>query len=343
MIFYTLYYFYDHARFCMKTIKKVFITGIAGSGGSYLAEYISDSHPEVEIHGISRWHATTNSDNLRSVKNKVKIYECDLNDFGSIFSVLKHVCPDVIFHLASHANVRASFVTPQAVLQNNIIGTANLFEAIRLIELNPVIQICSTSEVYGQVDPKNVPIKEDCPLNPSSPYAVSKVAQDLLGFAYFRSYGMRIIRTRMFAYINPRREDLFASSFARQVARIEIGMQKELVHGNLDSTRTLIDVRDAMESYWVATEKGIPGEVYNIGGTTVVTVGEFLDILKRQAKCEIPSRVDESLLRPSDVTLQIPNTMKFTQTTGWKPKYTFEESITYLLEYWRAKVLKENA
>ena len=126
-----------------------------------------------------------------------------------------------------------------------------------------------------------------------------------------------------------------------QVARIEAGLQKELLHGNLDSTRTLIDVRDAMESYWIATTKGKPGEVYNIGGKTIIKVGEFLDVLKKLAKCPIPSRVDPSLLRPTDVTLQIPDTSKFENETGWKPRYSFEESVAFLLEHCRSEVKKE--
>ncbi|TSC72511.1 MAG: GDPmannose 4,6-dehydratase [Parcubacteria group bacterium Gr01-1014_70] len=319
----------------------VLITGITGSGGSYLADYIAEHHPDIAVHGIARWHSTTAHTNLTQLGNKVTAHECDLNDFSAILSVLRIVRPDAIFHLASHANVRASFTNPLAVLENNIRGTANLLEAVRLAGINPFIQICSTSEVYGQVDPKNVPIKEDCPLNPSNPYAVSKVTQDLLGFMYFRSYGMPIIRTRMFAYLNPRRHDLFATSFAMQVARIEAGRQKELVHGNLDSTRTLIDVRDAMESYWIAAEKCRPGEVYNMGGSTIITVGEFLELLKKYARIPIPSRVDSMLLRPADVTLQIPDTSKFTNETGWKPKYSFEDSVTFLLEHCRAEVAKE--
>lgn len=326
-----------------RIIKKVLITGITGSGGSYLAEYIVENHPEVEVHGISRWHSTSSNKNLAKSINKIFLHECDLMDFSSVFNVLKKVQPDAIFHLASHANVRTSFITPLTVLNNNIMGTANLFEAIRMMGIDPVIQLCSTSEVYGQVDPKNVPIKEDCPLNPSSPYAVSKAAQDLLGFTYFRSYNMKIIRTRMFAYINPRRVDLFATSFAMQIARIEAGLQKVLYHGNLDSVRTLIDVRDAMESYWVATKKCEFGEVYNIGGTTVMKVGEFLEELKKLATCKIPTESDKRLFRPADVTLQIPDTTKFTKQTGWKPKYSFEESVKYLLEHCRKEVKKEMA
>lgn len=324
-----------------KTIKKVIITGITGSGGSYLAEYIVNNHPEVEVHGLSRWHSTSENTNIKNIIDKIIIHECDLNDLSSVTNAVKTVEPDGIFHLASHANVRASFITPLVVLKNNIMGTANLFESLRLVGIDPVIQLCSTSEVYGQVDPRDVPIKEDCPINPSSPYAVSKAAQDLLGYTYFRSYSMKIIRTRMFAYLNPRRKDLFATSFALQVARIEEGLQKELLHGNLDSVRTMIDVRDAMESYWVALIKCKPGEIYNIGGSTTIKVGGFLEILKKLAKCEIPSRVDHKLLRPADVTLQIPDMSKFQKETGWKPKYSFEESVKNLLDHCRKVVSTE--
>jgi len=325
----------------LRNIKVALITGIAGSGGSYLAEHVINNHPDVALHGIARWHSTASSSNLEDIAGKVKVHECDLQDFSAVFSVLGNVKPDAIFHVASHANVRASFINPLAVLQNNIMGTANLFEAVRLSGLDPWFQLCSTSEVYGQVFPGEVPIKEGQPIRASSPYAVSKVAQDLLGLTYFRSYQMKVIRTRMFAYINPRRADLFASSFARQVARIEAGLQQELLHGNLDSVRTMIDVRDAMEAYWLAVLQCEPGEVYNIGGTTTISVGDFLDILKKQAKVKINSRQDPVLLRPSDVTLQIPDVSKFTKATGWKPRYSFEESVQYLLDYWRMKIKRE--
>ncbi len=324
-----------------KQIKSALITGIAGSGGSYLAEYIVQNHPDVALHGIGRWHSTSTSDNLSSIRANVTVHECDLMDFSSILNTLEQSRPDVIFHLAAHANVRASFQTPLSVLNNNIMGTANLFEAIRAAKLNPIFQLCSTSEVYGQVGPQDVPIREETALRPSSPYAVSKVTQDLLGYSYFVAYQMPVIRTRMFAYLNPRRLDLFATSFARQVARIERGLQSELVHGNLDSVRTIIDVRDAMRAYWDAALYCIPGEAYNIGGKTSIKVGDFLDLLKSLAKTPIASRVDAALIRPADVTLQIPSTEKFEHTTGWKPQFSFEESVSFLLEHWRNEVDKE--
>jgi GDPmannose 4,6-dehydratase/GDP-4-dehydro-6-deoxy-D-mannose reductase len=322
-----------------RIFKRALITGISGSGGSYLAEHIVNNYKDVEVHGIARWHSTTTSNNLENISNNVTIHECDLNDFSSILNVLKVVKPDVIFHLASHANVRAGFITPLSVIENNVMGTSNLYEAIRSADLDPIIQHCSTSEVYGQVDPLDIPIKENCPLRPTSPYAVSKTTQDHLGFAYWKSYNMKIIRTRMFAYFNPRRADLFATSFARQVALIEAGKQKELLHGNLDSVRTMIDVRDAMSSYWEAALYCQPGEAYNIGGPKVITVGDFLNILKKMATTEIPTRINPDLLRPSDVTLQIPDISKFVAATNWEANYSFEESIAHLLDYWRERVI----
>lgn len=327
----------------MPNFRKALITGISGSGGSLMADYIINNHPDVEVHGISRWHSTTSNKNLEEIKDKIKIHECDLTDFGSILTALKRIMPDVIFHLAAFANVRASFETPLSVLHNNIMGTANLLEAVRLLGINPRIMVASTPEVYGQPKEKHIPITEECPLSIVNPYAVSKVTQDLLGEAWSKSFGLDIVRTRMFTYINPRRTDLFATSFAMQVARIEEGLQEELLHGNLNSTRAMIDARDAMHAYWLAAEKGRAGEVYNIAGEKIITVGEFLEVLKSLAKCEIPSREDPKLLRPVDVTLQIPCVDKFKKETGWEPKIPFEESVRNLLEHCRKEAAIEKS
>jgi GDP-4-dehydro-6-deoxy-D-mannose reductase len=315
--------------------KRVFITGMGGSGGSYLAEYIVNNHPDVEVHGTARWHSTTAQDNLVEIRDRIHVHDLDMTDLAGTYSVIRDIDADTIFHLAANANVRGSFSNPVAVLDNNIRGTVNLFEAVRMTGQDPVIQLCSTSEVYGQVRPEDIPISEETPFRPASPYGVSKVAQDLLGRTYWVSYDMQIITTRMFTYLNPRRADLFATSFARQVARIEAGLQNELKHGNLDSVRTIIDVRDAMRSYWDAVIYCEPGEVYNIGGAQTMTVGEFLDLLKDLAHSDIPSSEDPALLRPADVTLQVPNIQKFKSATGWEPQYTFEQSVEHLLNHWR--------
>lgn len=323
-----------------RRISKVLITGISGSGASYLAEHILKNHPKVRVSGISRWHSTAGQENIKDIVKDINLYEADLLDLGSTISALREAKPDAIFHLAAYANVRTSFMTPNTFLSNNILGTSNLFEAIRLLKLDPVIQLCSTSEVYGQVNPKDVPIKESAPFRPVSPYAVSKAAQDMLGFSYFTSYGMRIIRTRMFTYINPRRADLFATSFAKQIAWIERGLAKELLHGNLDSVRTIIDVRDAAAAYWEAILHCEYGEAYNIGGSTTMKVGNVLKRLIAMGTVPIRTRREPSLIRPADVTLQIPCIDKFIKTTGWRPKYSLEESLNFLLSYWRREADK---
>ena len=318
-------------------MKKALITGIAGSGGSYLAEYLIEN-TDLEVHGISRWHSTTSNSNLKAISHKLKMHECDLTDLSATIRVIQKAKPDYIFHLAAHANVHVCFTNPIAVLQNNISNTINLFEAIRIVGIDPIIQFCGTSEVYGLVDVKKTPITEEHPLEPVNIYAVSKLTQEKIASSYFHSYGMKVVITRMFAYINPRRGDIFSSAFARKIVEIEQGKRKILTHGNLKSVRTLIDVRDAMESYWIACQRCDYGVPYNIGGEAVLTVEEFLEILKNKSSVHIQSEVDQSLLRPIDVTMQIPDVSKFIEKTGWKPKYSIEESIEFLLDHYRRTV-----
>jgi len=315
---------------------KVLITGIAGSGGSHLAEYLVSIG--MEVHGVSRWHSTTSHSNLRGIADKIQLHECDLNDLSATIRAIDKVRPDYIFHLAAHANVHVCFSNPIAVLQNNINNTINLFEAIRIVGIDPVIQFCGTSEVYGNVSAENTPITEEHPLEPVNIYAVSKLTQEKIASSYFHTYGMKVVITRMFAYINPRRGDIFSSAFARKIVEVERGERDIVTHGNLDSVRTLIDVRDAMESYWVACQHCEYGVPYNVGGNTVITVGEFLEHLKTKAKVPVVSQVDPDLLRPVDVTLQVPDVSRFEEATGWKPKYSIEESVEFLLNHYRGKV-----
>jgi len=315
-------------------MKRALITGIAGSGGSHLAEYLVDNE-DIEVHGVSRWHSTTSNANLKRIKDDIILHECDLNDLSATIRTIEAAKPDYIFHLAAHANVHVCFSNPIAVLQNNINNTINLFEAIRLVGIDPNIQFCGTSEVYGQVDKKNTPITEEHPLQPVNIYAVSKLTQEKIASSYYHSYGMKVILTRMFAYINPRRGDIFSSAFARKIVEIERGERDVLTHGNLESVRTLIDVRDAMETYWIACQKCEYGVPYNIGGESVISVGDFLEQLKKQADVPIRSMVDKKLLRPVDVTLQVPDVSKFIKATGWKPRYSLEDSVDFLLNHYR--------
>lgn len=317
-------------------MNNCLVTGITGSGGSYLAEYILDKHPDWNVYGLHRWHSAGTLINIESIKDKIKILECDLLDLSSVIRALQISQPKKIFHLASFANVRKCFDTPLAVINNNIMGTANLLEAVRLVCPDTILQMCSTSEVYG--NPLNFPMTEDHPLKPVNPYSVSKLAQESLAYAYHKSWNLRVVINRMFAYINPRRHDLFASAFARQIIKIERGEQYYLNHGNLQSIRTIIDVRDAMETYWIASEKCEYGKPYNIGGKDVLSVGDFLDRLISKSKCKIIKKQDDNLLRPIDVTKQIPDTTKFDTLTAWKQKYSLDDSIEWLLETYRKEI-----
>jgi GDPmannose 4,6-dehydratase/GDP-4-dehydro-6-deoxy-D-mannose reductase len=236
-----------------------------------------------------------------------------------------------------------SFIAPADTLNSNIIGTVNLMDAVRIVGISPRIHICSSSEVYGQVLPDEVPIKESTPLRPASPYAVSKVGEDMIAFQYGLSYRLDLVRTRMFTHTGPRRGDVFAeSSFARQIAEIELNRQNGPVRvGNLDSVRTLADVRDAVRAYKLLLDKCPGGEVYNIGGNETMTVGDILKTLKSLARVPIEHVVDPARLRPSDVTLQIPDTSKFHSATGWQPQIPARQTLSDLLDYQRDCVRAE--
>lgn len=323
----------------MIKIKKVLITGITGFVGSHLVDYYLKNCPDVKIWGLKRWRSPMY--NLKHIeKGKISFYEGDLTDLCSMIDMIEKIQPDVIFHLAAQSYVLYSFSAPLATLEVNIIGTANLLEAVRIAKQNPIIHVCSSSEVYGQVDPENIPIKENCPLNPASPYATGKVGEDMLALQYWNSYKIRTIRTRMFTHTGPRRGEVFCiSAFARQIALIEKGKQEKVLKvGNLESVRTFADVRDAVKAYWLLVNKCRPGEVYNIGGDRTMKVGEALNMLLELSplKKEIKIEIDPALLRPADVTLQIPDCSKFNSETSWKPEIPFEKTLEDTLNYWRS-------
>jgi len=311
-----------------RNFKKCLITGITGSGGSYLAEHILSKNNKIKIFGIYR--SAGNKNLLKS--KRIKLLKGNLCNFSKTQKIIKKVNPDLIFHLASTANVRESFDLPRKTIENNNAVTLNLLEVIRINKINPLIIICSTSEVYGKVSKKDIPIKETKNINPVNPYSVSKAFQDLLSQSYFKSYGLKIIITRMFSYTNARRNDLFQTAFANQIANIERGKKKILIHGNLNSVRNIIDINDAMEAYWLAAKRGKIGEIYNISGKKIITVGNYLKELKKLSYVKIKSKIDKKLLRPVDVTLQIANTKKFVRDTHWSPKISFKKSMKNLLQ-----------
>jgi GDP-4-dehydro-6-deoxy-D-mannose reductase len=314
---------------------RALITGITGFAGSHLAEHLLAEHPDVEVFGTYRWRSRM--DNIEHLRKKVKLLEADLRDSTSMVNALDRSRPDFIFHLAAQSFVPSSWTAPNETLTTNIAGQTNLFEAIRALRIDPVVQLACSSEEYGLVLPNEVPIKETNPLRPLSPYAVSKVAQDYLGYQYFQSYGLKAIRTRGFNHTGPRRGQVFVTSnFCSQVAAIELGLQEPVIRvGNIEAIRDFTDVRDMVRAYWLAVNHGKPGEVYNIATGHGIRISELLDRIIALASVEVKIEVDPERLRPSDVEILIGDSSKFRADTGWEPRIPFDQTLRDLLDYWR--------
>jgi len=320
----------------MTKVKKALITGITGFVGSHLAEYLIKEN--VEVYGTSRWRSKT--DNTDHLLGKIILQEADLLDAHSLYSIVDNVRPDFIFHLAAQSYVVTSWASPANTMETNLTGAVNLFEAVRKTEHDCTIQIACSSEEYGKVLPNEIPIKETNPLRPLSPYAVSKIAMDYLGYQYHESYGLKVIRTRGFNHTGPRRGDVFAeSTFAKQIAEIEKGKREPVVMvGNLNAERDYTDVRDMVRGYCLAVLKGEPGEVYNICTGKAWKIQKVLDFLLGLSKVKIEVKEDSERLRPSDVPVLIGDNTKFIKQTGWHPEIPFEKTLADLLNYWREKV-----
>lgn len=324
--------------------EKCLITGCGGFVGSHLAEYLV-KHTDWDIWGLLRWSdPTDNLVNLAPMANRqerISFIYGDLRDAHSMRDVVRTVKPDYVFHLGAQSYPLTSFTAPNDTYETNIQGTANLLEALRDHARTAWIHNCSSSEVYGQVDEDDLPITEDQPFRPQSPYAISKAAADHMGQLYARAYGMRIMTTRMFTHTGARRGDVFAeSSFAKQLAMCMSGQATEVRHGNLDSVRTIADVHDAVRAYhMLLTVDPQPGEVYNIGGTHTCEVGDILfDLVSLCGPRSYRMATDPARIRPADVTLQIPDCTKFKNHTGWEPEVPYQDTISGLLDYWRERV-----
>lgn len=313
---------------------KVLITGVTGFVGSWLVDYLL-TMPDVKIFGIKRWRSRT--ENIKHFEKQIKLYECDLKDATSVRDAIEAIKPDRIFHLAAQSFVPTSWNAPSETLDINIFGEVNIFEAVKKIGIDPTIHIAGSSEEYGMVYPGETPIKETNPLRPLSPYAVSKVAQDMLAYQYFMNYKIRSIRTRAFNHTGPRRPPNFAcSEFAYQVAQIEKGNQPPVIYtGNLESIRDFTDVRDVVKAYWLALEKGVPGDVYNIASGTGQNIKDALAKLISFSTVKVTVKQDPAKMRPTDVPVLVGDSTKFRKLTGWEPTISFEQTLKDVLDFWR--------
>lgn len=320
----------------MAKSKKALVTGITGFAGSHLADLLLKEG--YEVYGTTRPRSKT--DHIDGIQDKLKLFDADLIDSHSLSTVLGEVKPDYIFHLAAQAFVPTSWSSPATTMESNVTGTIHLFEAVRRSKIDPVIQIACSSEEYGLVYKNEAPITEENPLRPLSTYAVSKIAMDFLGYQYFKSYGMKIIRTRGFNHTGPRQGDVYVcSTFAKQVAMIEAGKSKpEIKVGNLESYRDFTDVRDMVRAYVLSVEKCDPGDVYNLASEKTWQIKKVLDMLIGMSKVKITIKQDPARMRPSDVELLLGDASKFRKKTGWKTEIPFEQTLEDLLNYWRDRV-----
>ena len=338
---------------------RILITGITGFVGSHLAEWLY-SQRGIEIFGTYRRRSRLDNiehllpdcnmieagvANVNTIcealaPGKINLINADLTDAFSVRKVIGAVRPDRIFHLAAQSFVPGSWNAPAETLQTNTVSQLNLFEAVLEAGLDPLIQIAGSSEEYGMVYPDEVPMTERNPLRPLSPYAVSKVTQEMLAYQYFHSYGVRSVVSRGFNHTGPRRGSNFAeSTFALQVARIEAGQQAPVIHvGDLTSSRDYTDVRDMIQAYWLLLEHCTPGEVYNIGTGVTHSMQEVLDTYLSMSHVRVEVRPDPTRMRPSDVKLLWADASKFRRATGWEPRVPFQQTLRDLLEHWRTQV-----
>jgi GDP-4-dehydro-6-deoxy-D-mannose reductase len=315
---------------------RVLITGITGFVGSHLAELALERG--ATVFGSVRWRSKT--ENIDHLRDRIVLVPSDLRELSSVRTLLETSRPDYVVHLAAQSFVAASWQTPSETLFTNAVGQMNLFEGMRQIGCPARFLVIGSSEEYGLVHPDELPIRETNPLRPLSPYAVSKVTQDLMGYQYFKSYGMHIVRARAFNHSGPRRGETFATSnFAKQVAEIEAGLREPTVAvGDLTPTRDFSDVRDIVRGYWGLLERGTVGEVYNLCSGVDWPIQRVLDYLIQASSVpRIEVRTDPTRLRPSDVPRLRGSAEKIEKAIGWRPEIPLERTLSDLLEYWRRR------
>jgi GDP-4-dehydro-6-deoxy-D-mannose reductase len=339
---------------------------VTGFAGSHLAEYLLE-RGDVEVYGACRWRSrldnlsdlarqgrlnrrgldalVSDAAQLREMadSNALNLLQGDMADPYQMKTLIEVVKPDHIFHLAAQSFVPTSWSAPAETFHINTVGQIHLFEAVRAAGIDPLIQIAGSSEEYGLVHPDEVPMKESNPLRPLSPYAVSKIAQEYLAYQYHQSYEFKTVVTRSFNHTGPRHGPVLScSSFARQIAEIEADLAPPVLYvGDLTTQRDWVDVRDVARAYWLALEKGLPGEVYNIGSGTTRTIQSMLDLLLSLSSVKVEVRQDPARLRPSDVPILWADDGKFRAQTGWEPQIPFEQTMQDLLDDWRERIKRE--
>ncbi|MEA3337508.1 MAG: GDP-mannose 4,6-dehydratase [Chloroflexota bacterium] len=314
---------------------QALITGIAGFAGSHLADYLL-RHTDYAVAGTIH----RQDGRVAHLRDHVAIYRADLRDPAAVAEIVADVRPDLIFHLAAQSFVPLSWQHPWTTFEQNVQGQVNVLQAVSEQQLSARVLVVGSNEEYGLIDPDDLPVDEATPLRPISPYGVSKVAQDLMGWQYYRSYGMEVIRVRPFNHIGPRQGDRFvAPAFARQIAEVEAGLREPIVRvGNLTARRDFTDVRDVVRAYWLILAQGEPGGVYNIGSGSHRSIEDLLNVLLSFSEVDISVQRDAARMRPSDVPVSVSDNKKLVAATGWQPEISFEQSLRDILKDWRQRL-----
>lgn len=317
---------------------RVLITGITGFAGSHLAELYLGRTPDLpiadaQVYGLVRPRSPR--DFIRHFQEQIQIVEGDVTDAHAMERVIAEVAPDVVHHLAGQSFVPLSWRAPTETFQANLIGPLNLFEAIRRCRPEAVVQVASSSEIYGRQ--VSFPVTEKQLPEPMSPYAVSKLAMDRLAYQYVRSYGLKVVVTRAFNHTGPRRGLAFVtSSFAKQIVEIERSRRDSVISvGNIEAERDWTDVRDVARAYALSVQHCLPGEPYNIASGRSHKVSDLLKDLLALSAVKASIQVDPERNRPSDVPKLCGDSTRFRKQTGWEPKIPWEKTLRDLLDYWR--------
>ena len=328
--------------------ENVLITGITGFVGSHLADYVLELGDEYQVYGVKRWHHSS-MHNVRHIVNKVRWVDCDLTDPIAVRDMIDQVRPHKIFHYAAESFVSPSWKHPTHYMTANYNATVNLLDVLRHVGFSMRIHIPGSGEEYGEIQEDELPITEQTVLRPVNPYAVSKIAQDFIGYVYYRSYGVNVIRTRAFNHEGPRRDKVFGIPwYAYQIARVEVGLQPPVLKvGYIDDRRNFTHVRDMVEAYWLAVKKCEPGELYLIGSEAPDHIHTFREavemLIARSTARGIRYEVNPQYVRPTNVPRLIADTSKFRNLTSWEPKISFEQTLDDTLAYWRERVKAEIA
>lgn len=319
-------------------MQRALIVGVSGFVGGHLAEHLAEQG--YEVWGTARPHSP-NASAEPELDGRVRLLYAELDDPHALRQAVAAARPDLVFQLAAQAHVAESKADPAGTYSVNILGQMHVLDAVLAEQPDATVLVVSSSEVYGSPTADDLPLNERAPLRPQSPYAVSKVAQDYMGYQYWAEHKLRCIRVRPFNHIGPRQSPRYVTAgFARQIAQAEAGLLDPPVIrvGNLAAQRDFTDVRDIVRGYLLAITKGEPGEVYNLGSGKPLSISSVLEFFRRRATVDVDVQIDPNLFRAVDIPIVACDASKLQQATGWQPLIPIEQTLDDVLDYWRARV-----